>query len=95
MDFANENNDTAASVHGDGEDEDENDSYHKSPNVKGSFNIIMNNQIRLFTYEHVRYVLNADSEQYVRLRNLDESSTVNGIMHSRNNGVSSARREIL
>lgn len=63
--------------------------------AKGSINIIMNNQIRLFIYEHVRYVLNTDTEQFVRLRNLDESSSVNDILHAKNNGVNSSKREVL
>lgn len=64
-------------------------------NRKGSINIVMNNQIRLFLFEHVRYVLNIDTEQFIRLRNLDEISTVNEIMLGKNNGVNASKRDAL
>lgn len=89
LDFTN-NDDLPASIRSD--DTIQANDLH---NAKGSFNIVMNNQMRLFTYEHVRFVLNADSEQFVRLRNLDESLTINEIMHARNNGVSAIKRDIL
>lgn len=68
---------------------------HDDHNSKGSINIIMNNQIRLFTYEHVRYVLNTDTEQFIRLRNLDESCSVNEVLHAKNSGVNSSKRDVL
>lgn len=72
------------------------ESIHETDhNRKGSINIVINNQIRLFIYEHVRYVLNIDTEQFIRLRNLDEISTVNEIMHVKNNGVSATKRDAL
>ena len=68
-------------------------SRHKS---KRTINVVSADQeIRIFSYEHVRYVLDVDNEQFVRLRNFDSEFLVNDLIQSNRKGVSASQRENL
>lgn len=49
-----------------------------------------NKQLRLFMFEHVRYIMNA--EEFVRLKNVDETIDVNGLLHSHSEGITELER---
>lgn len=52
------------------------------------------NEIRIFEFEHVRYIFNNHIDQFVRLRQLDEISSINQlIIYSNYNSVSDEQRE--
>lgn len=53
------------------------------------------NQIRMFTFEHVPYVLNEETENFERLKNLDEISTTNDLLQSNRAGVTDQQRDVL
>lgn len=53
------------------------------------------NQIRIFTFEHVRYVFNYRVDQFVRMQNLDEFSTTNQLIHSNQIGLTTDQRSAL
>lgn len=53
-------------------------------------------QIRIFRFEHVRYMYNYRIERFVRMQNLDEVSTTNQLMNQSNqNGIDTAQRDAL
>lgn len=53
------------------------------------------NEIHLFSFEHVRYVLNANIEEFVRLPNLDELLNANDLLSDHNGGNGTSEREFL
>lgn len=54
-------------------------------------------QIRIFVFEHIPYVFNYRLEQFVRMQNLDEISTVNQLIgfDSDQNGLADDQRDAL
>lgn len=52
-------------------------------------------EIRIFEFEHVRYIFNHHIDQFVRMRNLDELKTTNQLIHSNLSGVSNEQRDAL
>lgn len=58
-------------------------------------NDAIDNEIRVFDFEHVRYVFNNRTEQFVRLRQFDEMSTTNQLIHPDPPGVNVKERLIL
>lgn len=53
------------------------------------------NEIRIFIYEHVRYIFNHRYEQFERMKDLDEVSTTNQLIHSNNTGIGGEQRQLL
>lgn len=53
------------------------------------------NEIRIFEFEHIRYIFNNQIDQFVRMRQLDELSTTNQLIHSNFNCVSGEQRDAL
>lgn len=52
------------------------------------------NEIRIFEFEYVRYIFNNHVDQFVRLRQLDEISSINQlIIYSNYNSVSNEQRK--
>lgn len=54
-----------------------------------------NRQLRLFVFEHVRYIMNVDTEEFVRLQNVDETLDANGLLVSHNEGVTELERNFM
>lgn len=54
-----------------------------------------NEEIRLFEFEHVRYVFEYRTEQFVRILNLDETLTTNQLIKFPYEGVSDTQRDAL
>lgn len=52
-------------------------------------------ELQIFEFEHVRYIFNNRIEQFVRMRQLDEISTTNQLMHSHFIGVTDKERDFL
>lgn len=52
-------------------------------------------EIKVFEFEFVRYIFNHRIEQFVRMRQFDEISTTNQLMHSSVNYVSDTQRDVL
>lgn len=61
--------------------------------INGRFSF--NNEIRIFVFEHVRYVLDYRTEQFIRIWNLDETLTTNELIQCAHNGISDAQRNEL
>lgn len=53
------------------------------------------NEIRVFEFEHVRYIFNHRFEQFVRLQHLDEISTTNQLIYPNESGISMDKRDAL
>lgn len=54
------------------------------------------NEIRIFSFENVRYIFNNHIDQFVRMRQLDEISNTNQlIIYSNYNSVSDEQREAM
>lgn len=53
------------------------------------------NEIRMFEFEHVRYIFNHRIEQFVRMQHLDEVSTTNQLIYPNESGISSDERGAL
>lgn len=53
------------------------------------------NEIKVFEFEYVRYIFSNRIEQFVRMRQFDEISTTNQLMHSSINYVSDKQRDVL
>lgn len=53
------------------------------------------NDIRIFEFEHVRYIFNYHIDLFVRMRQLDEISTTNQLIHTSLNCVSDEQRNAL
>lgn len=53
------------------------------------------NEIRMFEFEHVRYIFNHRIEQFVRLHHLDEISTTNQLIYPNESGISNNERDAL
>lgn len=53
------------------------------------------NKVRLFEFEHVRYVFNARDELFVRLRQFDEIATTNQLIHAGSTGLRFKERFVL
>lgn len=54
-----------------------------------------NNEIRLFEFEHVRYVFDYRTEQFIRIWNLDETLTTNELIQCPQQGISDIQRNEL
>lgn len=54
-----------------------------------------NDQLRLFLFEHVRYIMNAETEEFVRLKNVDETLDSNGLVVSHIEGIAELEREFM
>lgn len=54
-----------------------------------------NRQLRLFMFEHVRYIMNAETEEFVRLKNVDETLDANGLLVSHSEGVTELERNFM
>lgn len=59
------------------------------------FNGASDDLLRLFEFEHVRYIFNDRDEQFVRLRQLDEISTTNQLIHAAPIGSNYRKRFVL
>lgn len=55
----------------------------------------INHRMRLFIFEHVRYVMNADIDEFVRLENFDEIIDANDLLATHNAGVVTSERELM
>lgn len=52
-------------------------------------------ELHIFEFEHVRYIFNNRIEQFVRMRQLDEISSTNQLIHSQFIGVTDKERGFL
>lgn len=52
-------------------------------------------KIRIFLFEHVRYIFNNRTKQFVRMRDLDEVSTTNQLIYANESGVGADQRKFL
>lgn len=55
----------------------------------------INHRMRLFIFEHVRYVMSADIDEFVRLENFDEIIDASDLLATHNTGVVSSERELM
>lgn len=69
------------------------DSSSEVNSISGA--VTSHKEIRLFLFEHVRYYFNNEIEQFVRLKNIDEESTVNTLLHRNSCGITLAERDVL
>lgn len=53
------------------------------------------NEIRMFEFEHVRYIFNHRFEQFTRMQHLDEISTTNQLIYPNESGISINQRDAL
>lgn len=53
------------------------------------------NEIRMFAFEHVRYIFNNRIEQFVRMQHFDEISTTHQLIYPNGNGISDSERDAL
>lgn len=53
------------------------------------------NEIRMFEFEHVRYIFNYRYEEFVRMQHLDEISTTNQLIYPNESGISVDKRDAL
>lgn len=53
-----------------------------------------NNHLRLFIFEHVRYIMNFDIDEFVRLENLDEIIDASDLLTEQNEGVTPSERDL-
>lgn len=61
--------------------------------INGRFSF--NNELRLFEFEHVRYVFDYRTEQFIRIWNLDESLTTNELIQCAHDGITDDQRSEL
>lgn len=54
-----------------------------------------NNDIRAFDFEHVRYVFSNSTDEFVRMRQFDEVSTTNQLIHPGGRLVRGQQRDAL
>lgn len=54
-----------------------------------------NEAIRIVDFEHVRYVFSNFTDEFVRLRQFDEVSTTNQLIHPNGNIVPQHQRDVL
>lgn len=64
--------------------------------VKGKHhNFSTTNEARWFIFENIRYILNNRTQEFERIKNLDEVLITNDLLFSHNDGVSETERDIL